>query len=205
MLSEIIAEVRVRVQVLNVDQPLSFRELSEGEQQLLTVLGLLKFTGGKDSLFLLDEPDTHLNPAWTVKYLRFLREFIPNPQTSHLIMVTHDPLAIAELEKGQVWITWRDTDGQVHATVPENRPAWMGFAGILTSDMFGLGSTLDEHTTNLLRERRSIIEKETLDNGDRVRLDELNREIEALDSQPHMGRGLSRVSTGKEESLFRDI
>ncbi|MGC1375688.1 MAG: AAA family ATPase, partial [Anaerolineales bacterium] len=62
LLSEIISEVRVRVKVKNVDQALSFRELSEGEQQLLTVLGLLKFTGGKDSLFLLDEPDTHLNP-----------------------------------------------------------------------------------------------------------------------------------------------
>lgn len=180
LLSEIIAEVRVRVRVKNVEQPLSFRELSEGEQQLLTVLGLLKFTGGNDSLFLLDEPDTHLNPAWTVKYLRFLREFIPNQNTSHLIMVTHHPLAIAELEKGQVQIMWRDSEMDVQASEPEDDPRGMGYAGILTSDMFGLGSTLDEYTTNLLRERRAILEKETLTDSDKIQLQELNETIDQL-------------------------
>jgi energy-coupling factor transporter ATP-binding protein EcfA2 len=180
LLSEIISEVRVRVKVRNVDQALSFRELSEGEQQLLTVLGLLKFTGGKDSLFLLDEPDTHLNPAWSVKYLRFLREFIPNQITSHMIMVTHNPLAIAELEKEQVQIMWRDAEANVHAAEPENDPRGMGYAGILTSDMFGLGSTLDEYTTNLLRERRAILEKEVLEDSDKQKLAHLNHTIDQL-------------------------
>lgn len=94
LLSEIISEVSIRVKVSSSKDPLTFRELSEGEQQLLTVLGLLKFTGGKDSLFLLDEPDTHLNPSWAVKYLQFLREFVPNHETSHLLMVTHHPSPI---------------------------------------------------------------------------------------------------------------
>ena len=180
LLSEILAEVRVRVKVRYSDGALSFRELSEGEQQLLTVLGLLKFTGGKDSLFLLDEPDTHLNPAWTVKYLGFLREFVPNQATSHVLMVTHDPLALAELEKGQVQIMWRDTDGIVHADIPESDPRGMGYAGILTSDMFGLGSTLDEYTTERLRDRRAILEKETLDDTDRARLIQLNAELDSM-------------------------
>lgn len=180
LLSEIISEVRVRVKVRNVDQALSFRELSEGEQQLLTVLGLLKFTGGKDSLFLLDEPDTHLNPSWDVKYLQFLREFIPNQYASHLIMVTHNPLAIAELQKEQVQIMWRDSDSSVYATEPESDPRGMGYAGILTSDMFGLGSTLDEYTSNLLRERRSILEKEILSDVDKQNLAKLNKDIDDL-------------------------
>jgi len=180
LLSEIISEVRVRVKIRNVDQSLSFRELSEGEQQLLTVMGLLKFTGGNDSLFLLDEPDTHLNPAWTVKYLRFLREFIPNQATSHMIMVTHHPLAIAELEKGQVQIMWRDSDATVHADPPESDPRGMGYAGILTSDMFGLGSTLDEYTTNLIRTRREILEKEHLSDSEKEELKRLNEKIDKL-------------------------
>lgn len=138
LLSEIISEVRVRVRVKNVEQALSFRELSEGEQQLLTVLGLLKFTGGQDSLFLLDEPDTHLNPSWDVKYLQFLREFVPNQNSSHVIMITHNPLALGELEKEQVQIMWRDAQSNVYATQPEDDPRGMGYPGILTSDMFGL-------------------------------------------------------------------
>jgi len=154
--------------------------LSEGEQQLLTVLGLLKFTGGKDSLFLLDEPDTHLNPAWTVKYLEFLRTFVPNEDTSHVLMVSHHPLSIAELHKEQVQVMWRDDNFQVHAQEPYKSPRGMGFSGILTSDMFGLNSTLDRPTEDLLRERRALIEQETLTDADKEKLKTLNQTIEKL-------------------------
>lgn len=181
LLSEIISEVSVRVKVRSSVEPLSFRELSEGEQQLLTVLGLLKFTGGKDSLFLLDEPDTHLNPSWAVKYLKFLRAFVPNHKTSHLLMVTHHPLAIAELEKGQVQVMWQDNvSHQVFAQAPAESPRGMGYGGILTSDMFGLRSTLDNPTEDLLRERRTLIEKDSSDEETVARLKELDSKIEAL-------------------------
>jgi predicted ATP-binding protein involved in virulence len=180
LLSEIISEVRVRVKLRNVDEPLSFAELSEGEQQLLTVLGLLKFTGGKDSLFLLDEPDTHLNPLWTVKYLSFLKDFIPNQNTSHMIMITHHPLALAELPKEQVQIMFRDSEGIVQAVTPEIDPRGMGYAGILTSDMFGLGSTLDEPTTNLIRQRRAFIEKKKLTDQEANELSKLTKQLDEL-------------------------
>jgi len=42
--SELIEEVRIRVRLKKNDGSVTFRELSEGEQQLLTVLGLLRFT-----------------------------------------------------------------------------------------------------------------------------------------------------------------
>lgn len=67
--SELISEVRIRVKLKKNDGSVTFRELSEGEQQLLTVLGLLRFTAEEESLFLLDEPDTHLNPKWSVDYM----------------------------------------------------------------------------------------------------------------------------------------
>lgn len=180
LLSEMISEVRVRVKIKNIETPLSFYELSEGEQQLLTVLGLLKFTGGKDSLFLLDEPDTHLNPAWDVKYLSLLKEFVPNENTSQIIMISHNPLAIAELKKEQVQVMWRDDTSQVFANEPEDDPRGMGYAGILTSDMFRLDSTLDEHTKNLIRERQEILEKQDINSVEKDRLSKLNKEIESL-------------------------
>jgi predicted ATPase len=180
LLSEIISEVSVRVTVGDVAAPLTFRELSEGEQQLLTVLGLLKFTGGNDSLFLLDEPDTHLNPAWAVKYLSFLRAFVPNHRTSHLLMVTHHPLAIAELEKEQVQVMGRDNRNEIRAWEPEESPRGMGYAGILTSDMFGLLTTLDTPTENLIRERRELEERSTLSPAEELRLKEVDAELDKL-------------------------
>ncbi len=181
LLSEIISEVSIRVRVKSSSDALSFRELSEGEQQLLTVLGLLKFTGGRDSLFLLDEPDTHLNPLWAIKYLKFLKAFVPNHKTSHLLMVTHHPLAIAELERGQVQVMSQDAvTHQVHAEAPGDSPRGMGYAGILTSDMFGLQSTLDRPTENLIRDRRAYLEKDVLTEEDKNQLAILDRKIEAL-------------------------
>ena len=180
LLSEIISEVSIRVKVSSSKEPLTFRELSEGEQQLLTVLGLLKFTGGKDSLFLLDEPDTHLNPSWAVKYLKFLSEFVPNHETSHLLMVTHHPLAIAELKKEQVQVMWRDSSLQVYAQEPEESPRGMGYGGILTSDMFGLRTTLDNSTERLLRLRRRFTEKTELSPIQAGRLRKIDKAIEGL-------------------------
>jgi ABC-type multidrug transport system ATPase subunit len=180
LLSEIISEVSIRVKVSSSNEPLTFRELSEGEQQLLTVLGLLKFTGGKDSLFLLDEPDTHLNPSWAAKYLKFLREFVPNHETSHLLMVTHHPLAIAELKKEQVQVMWRDSGNQVYAQEPEESPRGMGYGGILTSDMFGLRTTLDNSTERLLRLRRRFTEKSELTVIQAGRLRKIDQILEGL-------------------------
>jgi len=163
--SELIDEVRIRVKLRNNDGSVTFRELSEGEQQLLTVLGLLKFTSEEESLFLLDEPDTHLNPSWAVKYLNFLQQFVGNDkkerESSHVVLTTHNPLAIAELVKGQVQILQRNPENlSISVEPPQGDPRGMGFAGILTSDMFGLESALDDHTVNLIKERNSLLYKE---------------------------------------------
>lgn len=193
LLSEIISEVSIRVKVSSSKEPLTFRELSEGEQQLLTVLGLLKFTGGKDSLFLLDEPDTHLNPSWAVKYLKFLREFVPNHETSHLLMVTHHPLAIAELKREQVQVMKRsDKAQQIIAKMPDESPRGMGINLILRSDIFGLQTTLDDDTNQKLTARNALAAQEGLSKEKVVReeghepedeeqyLSRLNSELEAL-------------------------
>ncbi|ELQ6226636.1 AAA family ATPase [Cronobacter turicensis] len=179
LLSEIISEVSIRVRVSSSEEPLTFRELSEGEQQLLTVLGLLKFTGGKDSLFLLDEPDTHLNPSWAVKYLKFLREFVPNHETSHLLMVTHHPLAVAELKKQQVQVMWRDDDYKVHSQEPYIDPRGAGFMATLT-EIFGLNTTLDLETQSLLDQRNELAHIENRSEDDNNQLDLINDHLNRL-------------------------
>ena len=72
-LCDLIDEVRVTVERTDGTR-VKFTQMSEGEQQLLTVLGLLLFTQNDESLYLLDEPDTHLNPVWTYDYLKLLQE-----------------------------------------------------------------------------------------------------------------------------------
>jgi len=183
--SELIEEVRIRVKLRKNDGSVTFRELSEGEQQLLTVLGLLRFTAEEESLFLLDEPDTHLNPVWSVKYLDYLKQFVGmgdiNQETTHVLLTTHNPLAIAELVKEQVQILKRNMDNlEINVSPPEEDPRGMGYAGILTSDMFDLPASLDNYTLSLLARKRELSLSETpLDNTQKEELKKLNDELES--------------------------
>ncbi|HEY8102068.1 MAG TPA: AAA family ATPase [Burkholderiaceae bacterium] len=185
--SELIEEVRIRVRLKKNDGSLTFRELSEGEQQLLTVLGLLRFTAENESLFLLDEPDTHLNPRWSVDYISYLKKFITSgvqqEETSHILLTTHNPLAIAELDREQVQIlrlTKDDEYRRIVACYPEIAPRGMGYAAIVTSDMFGIASSLDQPTQLLLEAQRGFAGKETLTNNEQQELDDINVQLDRL-------------------------
>lgn len=181
-ISQLISEVRIRVRARNVDGALTFRELSEGEQQLLMVLGLLRFTREDESLFLLDEPDTHLNPAWSVQYFDFLRKIAGAQENSHIIIATHDPLVIAGLEKSQVQILQRDDEtGKIRAETPEQDPKGMGVAALLTSEVYGLRSQLDLETLQYLDRKRELAIKDKLSDSERAELEDLNRKLKSLD------------------------
>ena len=184
--SEMIEEVRIRVRLKKNDGSVTFRELSEGEQQLLTVLGLLRFTAEDESLFLLDEPDTHLNPRWCVDYLSYLKSFVgqnnKGGDNSHIVLTTHNPLAIAELVKEQVQILYRDPSTRtVHTENPAIDPKGLGFAGIITSDMFGLGSSLDKATNTDLLSLHQLSTQARLSNVDRKELIAIRQRLEGLD------------------------
>lgn len=185
--SELIEEVRIRVRLKKNDGSVTFRELSEGEQQLLTVLGLLRFTAEDESLFLLDEPDTHLNPRWSVDYISYLKQFIASgtrqEETSHILLTTHNPLAIAELDREQVQILRmckQDDHRQIVACYPEMSPRGMGYAAIVTSDMFGIASSLDQPTQELLETQRAFAAKERLTTDEQRELDSINAQLDRL-------------------------
>ncbi|KZS40426.1 hypothetical protein AWE51_05605 [Aquimarina aggregata] len=167
-ISDLIQEVRVKVKKVNVHGDITFKELSEGEQQLLTVLGLLRFTREDESLILLDEPDTHLNPLWKWKYMNLLEEYSGKDDSSQILMTTHDPLVIGGLKKEEIRIFQsirkHDKDGKEYQHIetfkPDFDPKGLGVAGILTSEFFNLPSTLDEDTLNDLIERNRLITKQ---------------------------------------------
>ncbi|MGC0121265.1 AAA family ATPase [Pseudoalteromonas piscicida] len=181
--SELISEVRIRVKLKKNDGSVTFRELSEGEQQLLTVLGLLRFTAEEESLFLLDEPDTHLNPKWSVDYIDYLNKFVTSSSkgenNSHIVLTTHNPIAIAELTRDQVQILSRDNETRIiESHKPHYDPQGMGYAGIITSDMFGLGSSLDKRTQRRLEKYRALASIENKSKFEKLRLQVISEWLE---------------------------
>ena len=193
--SEMIESVRTRVKVGGTDEPLTFRELGEGEQQLLMVLGLLRFMEGQEALFLLDEPDTHLNPAWSLRYAQLLRDSVADEETSQIVMATHDPLVIAGLERKDVLLMQRDdVTGRVFAEHPAEDPRGMGVAGLLTSEVYGLQSDLSpEAVADLETLRRLTMLGE--------RTEEEERELSRIYKQYH-GARLTRTTRDPMFSLF---
>ncbi len=122
-ISDMLEEVKVKVKKRK-DGDVTFKELSEGEQQLLTVIGLLIFTREDESLVLLDEPDTHLNPIWKYDYLSYLKTLVKTKdkvtdddeteedETSQVLINTHDPLVIGSMEKSQVRLFGKNRQSQ---------------------------------------------------------------------------------------------
>jgi restriction endonuclease S subunit/predicted ATPase len=181
-------KIQVRVQATKTEQvAITFHELSEGEQQLLMVLGLMRFTKSHQSLVLLDEPDTHLNPHWSVDYLKLLTRVMSESsdeseeqQTSQILMSTHDPLVIASLLKKQIHLLKRDWQtGACKWDQPDVDPRGLGFTGILTSEMFGMRSDLDEETlADLDTKVRLVAKEDSLTPEEAIELEEINERLE---------------------------
>jgi len=187
--SELIHDVKIQVRVKSsgTEQvPITFHQLSEGEQQLLMVLGLMRFTKSHQSLVLLDEPDTHLNPHWSVEYLKDLTRVMSDnaqesseQQTSQILIATHDPLVIASLVKEQVHLLKRDAQTGACKWVPASvNPRGLGFTGILTSEMFGFRSDLDPETLADLDNRvRLIAKEESLTANEKKELEKIDKRL----------------------------
>ena len=214
-ISKVLAEVRTRVRMTEAvgGGAVTYRDLSEGEQQLLLVLGLLKFTAEDEALFLLDEPDTHLNPAWSTQYLEFLDRFIQlkkRGETCHIIMTSHDPLVFSRLQRTEVQVFVRDPQGRVAAKPPAQDPRGMGIEAILSSDLFRLRSGgLDLPTQrDLDTQRRLSMQEEPLDNEEREELETVTKRLDSMgfwrSSQDKLFQLFLEKWTARERPEWRD-
>lgn len=178
-ISRVLSEVRIRLKRNDAEEPLTFSAMSEGEQQLLMVLGLLRSTKEDEALFLLDEPDTHLNPAWSVEYFDFMQQAVGDLPTSHVIMTTHNPLVISALKREDVRIMQKRKTG-IFVEQPRENPQGMGVSNILTSELFGLRTTLDLPTQKKLDEQRVLATKKHLTPQEDQTLRTLTNELDAM-------------------------
>jgi hypothetical protein len=176
-LCDLIDEVRVTVERTDGTK-VKFTQLSEGEQQLLTVVGLLLFTQNDESLYLLDEPDTHLNPVWTYDFLKLLQDNI-SADKGQLLIATHNPLMIGTLHTNQVRVISHNEDGKSIALEPEFSPVGIGIEGLLKLELFGFGlrSTLAPEVLDKLDRHYTLMGKEDKTESERQELMTLATEL----------------------------
>ena len=128
---------------------------------------------------MLDEPDTHLNPAWKFDYLSLIKNVVGQSESSQVIISTHDPIVIGGLNKEAVTIFDRTPNGTA-VRMPEVDPKGMGVAGLLTSDLFGLPTTLDTETQGKLDRKSQLQYKKERTTEENTELIQLTQELEQL-------------------------
>jgi energy-coupling factor transporter ATP-binding protein EcfA2 len=175
--------VSVDYRLRGIDSHYSFDQLSEGEKQLVAVVGALRLSNQQDNLVLLDEPDTHLNPKWSWEYPSVLVDAFEDDQLSRttVLMATHDPVMISGMTRDEVWLAQTSSSEKPMFSHPVRNPRGQGVANLIcSSEFFGLPSSLDKETQKLLDERLDISLKEELNDGDKERLRELNEQLEII-------------------------
>lgn len=142
-IGDLIDEVRITVKKRDEHGGnVNFTQLSEGELQMLTVLGLMRITSDDHCLFLLDEPDTHLNPIWKLRYFDDIENVLAPREgsmvqgESQILLTTHDPMMVGSLRREQIHILRREGN-QTLVDVPNVHPQGMGVTGLLKSELFG--------------------------------------------------------------------
>lgn len=196
-IGDLIEEVRITVKKRNEHGgAVSFTQLSEGELQMLTVLGLMRITREDHCLFLLDEPDTHLNPIWKLRYFDDIERVLdreaggsllddigpasPDHEVqSQVLITTHDPMMVGSLKREQVHILRRQ-DQKTLVDTPDVHPQGMGVTGLLKSELFGLTSTLDVETERRLARRNELYVKQPRTAQEDAELTRLSAELSDL-------------------------
>ena len=184
-IADLLDDVQIFFKHRSASNVISFDQLSEGELQLLTVLGLMRITRHDHCLFLLDEPDTHLNPIWKLRYFDRINDAMHQDESetiqgdAQVIITTHDPMMIGSLRKEQVRILSVNA-GRTIVNQPDVDPQGQGIAGLLKSPLFGLRSTVDSATRRRLDKRNLLYAMDNRTKEQDVELSRLSDELSDL-------------------------
>lgn len=156
-----------------VEEPVLLKSLSDGEHQLLHSLGLCLLFKNTNSLFLLDEPETHFNPDWRSSFITRLYECFRDSEDTHeMLVTTHTPFLISDSRPEKV-LLFNKEDGAVAITKPEYNTLGASINKI-TMNTFGKRETIGGHAQAILENLRTRFERG--EDKDQL-IDEINQEL----------------------------
>jgi restriction system-associated AAA family ATPase len=137
------------------EKPIPYKHLSDGEHQLMHILGTVLLMNEPGSLFILDEPETHFNPEWKSKLIRTIRDLL-DTQTlineenknrrnqQEIFVTTHSPFLVSDCKREDVFIFSRNQEnGDVEYVHPKGKTFGTS-VGILLNEIFGKSETIGD-------------------------------------------------------------
>ncbi|TAE25549.1 MAG: hypothetical protein EAZ91_18855 [Cytophagales bacterium] len=171
-------------------QLIPYRNLSDGEHQLLHVFGALMLMDQPGTLFLFDEPETHFNPDWRSRFVKLLNDIVQDPEPDadgqirkrqqEVLLTSHSPFIVSDCKPENVFVFERNSDG----TVAYRKPDFNTFGASInqiTLKVFGKRETISEMAMSQLKglERQVRAGEKTPDEA-RNLTDELGDSVEKM-------------------------
>ena len=193
----------ISIKKSNIDYPISYRNLSDGEHQFIHIIGTLMMMKEESVLFLFDEPETHFNPQWKYEYTETFKK-VTNSSKSQILLTTHDPVLISGLAKENVIVFNKPEEGSERIFKPKKDLKGMGVDAILMSEIFGFDTTIDIDTKQEIVELRTLqIKKESslLNFDEHSRYIALYEKLKGIDFAEPMNDPMFRDFMMAKESL----
>lgn len=118
---------RVMFTAQRTGKEVDYVSLSDGEHQLGQILGTFCMLSSPNILFLLDEPESHFNPLWRVKFIsRILdlptrdgdRRKSAKATEQECLLTTHSPFVPSDMHREKVLIFSKDEEGKIQVQNP---------------------------------------------------------------------------------------
>lgn len=147
--------------------------LSDGEHQLSQILGTFSMLSQPNVLFLLDEPESHFNPQWRVKFISRLLS-LPTSygirgETSaaaeqDCLLTTHAPFVPSDMPRNKVFIFGKNEDGKIEVRHPDIETYGTTFDTIL-EECFDVRPPISKASLGEIEELMQSTDPEEIEEG----------------------------------------
>lgn len=128
-----------------------------------------------EGIVVIDELGAHLHPRWRMQIVQSLRDVFPRVQ---FLASTHDPLCLRGLGDGEVAVLRRAPEGGVFTVTDLPPIQGLRVDQILTSEVFGLNSTIDPTLDSLFARYYELKGKWTLSSAEKKELRTLRGQLD---------------------------
>lgn len=101
---------KLRFKKKNQEDLIKYKNLSDGEHQLMHVLGSIMLLNTSGSVLLYDEPETHFNPEWRSQLITLInkaaieKDVVNKIRKQEIIISSHSPFIVSDCQKDRVFI-----------------------------------------------------------------------------------------------------
>jgi restriction system-associated AAA family ATPase len=157
----------------SVMKPVYYRQLSDGEHQLLHVLGTIILMDTPGSLFILDEPETHFNPEWRSQFVSFLNNCLGNSTRNQDILLTsHSPFIVSDCKPEKVYSFYRNSTNKIEYKQP-NFNTYGASINLISMKVFHKKETISGLAQSQIEEIKNQFDNKKIDGE--MAINELNK------------------------------